>query len=93
MGVLNCIFLDANKFFVANVFTVDADWLLNVIFMGSSLVAEGSFLRTLGWNHTLGPDGRLAVIVSNAGDVTRELGVITGFDLQLIRRAPPLSEP
>ena len=35
MGVLNCIFLDANKFFVANVFTVDADWLLNVIFMGS----------------------------------------------------------
>ncbi len=28
------------------------------------LIAEGSFLRTLGWTHTIGRDGRLAALIS-----------------------------
>lgn len=57
------------------------------------LIAEGSFLRTLGWTHTIGRDGRLAALISAPGDATRELGVITGFDHDLRRRAPSQRDP
>jgi serine/threonine-protein kinase len=53
------------------------------------LLAEGPFLRTFAWNHTISPDGRLVAIVSTPGDQTSELGVITGFDRMLARLAPP----
>ncbi|HJU74839.1 MAG TPA: protein kinase [Gemmatimonadaceae bacterium] len=52
------------------------------------LIAEGPFIRTFAWNHTLGPDGRLAVLLSAPGASTREIGVITGFHAELGRRAP-----
>lgn len=57
------------------------------------LLAEGPFIRTFAWNHTVGPDGRLAVLVSMPGDEARQLGVITGFDLELRRRVPPDPRP
>lgn len=53
------------------------------------LVSEGPFIRTFAWNHTIGADGRMLVLLSTPGDVTRELGAITGFDELLTRRAPP----
>jgi len=53
------------------------------------LIAEGPFLRTLGWNHTMSPDGRLIAVVGTSGEQTRELGVITDFDRELIRLAAP----
>jgi hypothetical protein len=52
------------------------------------LVAEGPFIRTFAWNHTIAPDGRLAVLLSSAGESTREIGVITGFQRELTRLAP-----
>lgn len=52
------------------------------------LVADGPFIRTFAWNHTLAPDGRLAALVSMPGTSSRELGVVTGFDRELVRRAP-----
>jgi hypothetical protein len=55
-------------------------------------IAEGPFIRTFAWNHTIGPDGRLAALVSAPGESTRELGVITGFDREL-RRLAPVSRP
>ena len=57
-----------------------------------SLLAEGPFIRTFAWNHTIGPDGRLAALLSAPGDQTRELGVITGFDRELTRLAPARQE-
>jgi len=56
------------------------------------LVAEGPFIRTFAWNHTLGADGRIAALVSMAGDDTRQLGVMTGFD-QVLRNRAPTSSP
>lgn len=53
------------------------------------LVAEGPFIRTFAWNHTIAPDGRLAVLLSSPGESTREIGVITGFHRELTRLAPP----
>jgi serine/threonine-protein kinase len=58
-----------------------------------TLLSEGPFLRTFAWNHTIGPDGRLAALLSAPGDETRELGVITGFDQELIRLAPTRRTP
>ncbi|MGQ0642088.1 MAG: protein kinase domain-containing protein [Gemmatimonadaceae bacterium] len=52
------------------------------------LIAEGPFIRTFAWNHTLGPDGRLTVLLSAPGESTREIGVITGFHRELQRLAP-----
>ncbi|HET9512817.1 MAG TPA: protein kinase [Gemmatimonadales bacterium] len=54
-----------------------------------TLLAEGPFIRTFAWNHTIGPDGRLAALISAPGESTRELGVITHFDQVLTRLAPP----
>jgi eukaryotic-like serine/threonine-protein kinase len=51
-------------------------------------IAEGPFIRTFAWNHTIGPDGRLAVLLSAPGESTRDIGVITGFDRELQRLAP-----
>lgn len=53
------------------------------------VVAEGPFIRTFAWNHTMGPTGRVAALIALPGDATRELGVITGFDRYLTQRAPP----
>jgi serine/threonine-protein kinase len=53
-----------------------------------TLLAEGPFIRTFAWNHTIGPDGRVAALISSPGESTRELGVITGFDRELLRLAP-----
>jgi len=57
------------------------------------LLAEGPFIRTFAWNHSIGSDGRLAVLVATPGDATRELGVITGFDQLLLQRAPRRTTP
>jgi hypothetical protein len=54
-----------------------------------TLLAEGPFIRTFAWNHTIGPDGRVAALISAPGESTRELGVITNFDQVLTRLAPP----
>jgi hypothetical protein len=54
-----------------------------------ALLAEGPFIRTFAWNHTIGPNGRVAALISSPGESTRELGVITGFDRELVRLAPP----
>ncbi|HEX9893748.1 MAG TPA: protein kinase [Gemmatimonadales bacterium] len=59
----------------------------------ATLLAEGPFIRTFAWNHTIGPDGRLAALISAPGESTRELGVITGFDRELARLAPPRPRP
>ena len=53
-----------------------------------TFVAEGPFIRTFAWNHTMAPDGRLAALISTPGDATRELGVITRFDDELRQRVP-----
>jgi Tol biopolymer transport system component len=53
------------------------------------LLAEGPFIRTFAWNHTMGPTGRVAALIALPGDTTRELGVISGFDRYLALRAPP----
>lgn len=52
------------------------------------LLAEGPFIRTFAWNHTMAPDGRVVALVSTAGERTRELGVVTGFQHELARLAP-----
>jgi hypothetical protein len=52
------------------------------------LLAEGPFIRTFAWNHTMAPDGRVVALVSSEGERTRELGVITGFQYELQRLAP-----
>jgi serine/threonine-protein kinase len=57
------------------------------------LVAEGSFIRTFAWNHTMMPNGRLVAMVATPGDATRELRVITGFPALLARRAPAQVAP
>jgi hypothetical protein len=37
----------------------------------------------------MSPDGRLIAVVGTSGEQTRELGVITDFDRELIRLAAP----
>jgi serine/threonine-protein kinase len=56
-------------------------------------VAEGPFIRTFAWNHTMTKAGRLVAMIAIPGDATRELGVITGFAQDLTRRAPPQVRP
>jgi len=53
-----------------------------------TLLADGPFIRTVAWNHTIDPSGRVAALMALPGDATRELGVITGFDRYLAMRAP-----
>jgi hypothetical protein len=53
------------------------------------LLAEGPFIRTFAWNHTLSKTGRLAAMVAMPGSETRELGVITGFAADVARRVRP----
>lgn len=52
------------------------------------LVAEGPFVRTFAWNHSIAPDGRVVTLASVPGRSTRELGVITGFHGMLEQLAP-----
>jgi serine/threonine-protein kinase len=52
------------------------------------LLAEGPFIRTFAWNHTMTPEGRIVALISTPGDNTRELGVITRFDEELKQRVP-----
>jgi len=51
-------------------------------------VAEGPFVRTFAWNHSMAPDGRLAVVVARPEASLRELVVVTGFAGELARVAP-----
>ena len=51
-------------------------------------VAEGPFVRTFAWNHSMAPDGRLAVVVARPEGSLRELVVVTGFAGELGRIAP-----
>ncbi|MEO8479471.1 MAG: protein kinase [Gemmatimonadota bacterium] len=52
------------------------------------LIAEGPFIRTFAWNHTMSKSGRLAAMVALPGDDTRVLGVTTGFARELARQTP-----
>jgi serine/threonine-protein kinase len=52
------------------------------------LLAEGPFIRTFAWNHTMTPEGRIVALISTPGDNTRELGVITRFEEELKQRVP-----
>ncbi len=52
------------------------------------LVAEGPFIRTFAWNHTMMGNGQLVAMVAMPGDATRELRVITDFPALLAQRAP-----
>ena len=52
------------------------------------LLAEGPFVRTFAWNHSIAPDGRLVVSVALPERSLRELVVVTGFDRELARIAP-----
>jgi serine/threonine-protein kinase len=51
-------------------------------------VAEGAFVRTFAWNHSIAPDGRLTVVVARPERSLRELVVVTGFHGELGRVAP-----
>jgi len=53
------------------------------------LVAEGPFVRTFAWNHTITPDGRLVAVVALPERSLRQLEVVTGFDTELAQRVPP----
>ncbi|HKP27877.1 MAG TPA: protein kinase [Gemmatimonadales bacterium] len=53
-----------------------------------ALLAEGPFIRTFAWNHTMTPGGQIVALISTAGDNTRELRVITRFDEELKQRVP-----
>ncbi|MEP6591906.1 MAG: protein kinase [Gemmatimonadota bacterium] len=52
------------------------------------LIAEGPFIRTFAWNHTISKSGRLVVMVALPGNDTRVLGVIAGFARDLARQTP-----
>ncbi len=52
-------------------------------------VAEGPFVRTFAWNHTIMPDGRLAAVVALPERSLRQLEIVTGFDAELKRIASP----
>jgi len=49
------------------------------------LIAEGPFVRTFAWNHSIAPDGRLAVVVALPERSLRELVVVTGLPGELGR--------
>ena len=44
-----------------------------------SVLVEGSFLSTFAWNHSIGPDARLLVLLSSPEKTAQTLGVITAF--------------
>ncbi len=44
-----------------------------------SLLVEGPFLATFGWNHSMAPDGRLLVLLGSGQQRAPALGVIAGF--------------
>ncbi len=52
------------------------------------LIGEGPFARAFAWNYTVGPDGRLAVIVAASDLQQGALNVVTGFH-ELLRRTAP----
>jgi WD40 repeat protein len=52
------------------------------------LFAEGPFIRTFAWNHSMAPDGRIVALVASPGDPPTALGVITGFQNTLQTMAP-----
>jgi len=52
------------------------------------VIAEGPFVRTFAWNHSIAPDGRLAVVVAFPERSLRELVVVTGLPGELGRVAP-----
>ncbi len=85
-GGRRLIYRDGRRFFEVDVSTAGGFEVSR-----PRLLAEGPFIRTFAWNHTIGSDGRLAALVAMPGDATRELGVITGFDQLLVRRVPPAS--
>jgi Tol biopolymer transport system component len=78
------IYRDGRRFY-----HVDVDTTRGFRTGRAQLFAEGPFIRTFAWNHTIGPDGRLAVLLSAPGESTRNLRVITGFRDVLRRLAPP----
>lgn len=47
------------------------------------LLADGPFIRTFAWNHTMGTDGRITVLLATPGESTRALAVVTGFPRRL----------
>ena len=49
------------------------------------LVAEGPFLATFAWNHSMTPDGRLLVLLTGPETQARNVGVITDFPARLRR--------
>ncbi|MFN2324650.1 MAG: protein kinase, partial [Gemmatimonadales bacterium] len=50
------------------------------------LIAEGPFLSTFAWNHDIGRDGRLLVLLGSQEQDARTLGVFTGFPRAVERR-------
>jgi serine/threonine-protein kinase len=52
------------------------------------MLAEGPFVRTFAWNHSIGPDGRIAVLLAHPERSRRDLGFITGFHRVLATAAP-----
>jgi serine/threonine-protein kinase len=57
------------------------------------VIAEGAFIRTFAWNHTIAKSGRIAAMVAMPGDYTRVLGVIAGFTQNLARQTPAQPRP
>jgi len=53
------------------------------------LYAEGPFVRTFAWNYSIAADGRLATVVALPERSLRQLAIVTGFDSELRRLAPP----
>jgi Tol biopolymer transport system component len=53
------------------------------------LIAEGPFVRTFAWNHSITPNGRLVAVIALSERSLRQLAIVTGFDTELKRLAPP----
>jgi eukaryotic-like serine/threonine-protein kinase len=47
------------------------------------LLAQGPFLSTFAWNHSMSPDGRLLVLLNSPEQQAQALGVITGFPAEV----------
>jgi hypothetical protein len=77
------IFRDGRRFFEVAVSTT-----VGLSVGPPRLVAEGPFVRTFAWNHSIAPDGRLAVVVARPERSLNELVVVTGFGGELPRVAP-----
>jgi len=77
------IFRDGRRFFDVGVSTTGG------FSVGRpQVIAEGPFVRTFAWNHSIAPDGRLAVVVAFPERSLRELVVVTGLPGELGRVAP-----